>query len=163
MTSPLFAGFSGLYFPQSFLTGTLQTFARKHNLALDSLQFDFQVLEQSLEQEKICEMRANDVQPEDGVLIHGIFIEAGRWDAAGGGLCDGQLSCRMPVVWLKPCTELQVNNRYECPLYKTPIRAGVLSTTGHSSNFILSVLLQSKKNPDFWILRGTALVTLLTN
>jgi len=66
----------------------------------------------------------------------------------------------MPVVWLKPFTELQVNNRYECLLYKTPIRAGELSTTGHSSNFILSVLLQSKKNPDFWILRGTALITL---
>lgn len=167
---------SGLFFPQSFLTGSLQTYARKNNLPIDSLKFDFQVLEKTLSQEKIYELREHGAletidlyngldYPEDGIIIHGLFVEAGKWDHGQGGLCDpdiGELSPRLPALLLKPCTSFEVGNRYESPLYKTPVRAGVLSTTGHSTNFILSILLDSKKPPEFWILRGTALVTLTT-
>lgn len=104
--------------------------------------------------------------PDDGICVHGLFIEAGKWDFNRGGLCDPdirELTTVMPVLWLKPCQELQINNRYDAPLYKTPVRAGILSTTGHSTNFVLSILLESKKQPSFWILRGTALITLLAD
>ena len=103
--------------------------------------------------------------PTDGIIVHGLFVDAGKWDEARGGLCDselGELTSRLPALWLKPCMEVDVGNRYEAPLYKTPVRAGVFSTTGHSTNFVLSILLESQKPPDFWILRGTALVTLVT-
>lgn len=102
-----------------------------------------------------------DYQP-DGINVHGLFIEAGRWDHQNGGLVDarvGELYSRLPVVWFKPCLHVDVRDRYEAPLYKTQSRAGVLSTTGHSTNFVLPILLESKQKPDFWILRGTALVT----
>lgn len=167
---------SGLFFPQSFLTGTLQAYARKRNLPIDFLRFDFQVLSETVHQQKIYEMRASGEGespqlyegldfPEDGIIVHGLFIEAGKWDEKQGGLIDpsiGELSPPLPALWLKPCQELDVADRYEAPLYKTPVRAGVLSTTGHSTNFVLSILLGSKKPPEFWILRGTALVTLIT-
>jgi dynein heavy chain len=39
---------SGFYFPQAFLTGTLQNFARKHVLSIDTIDFSFQVLSESL-------------------------------------------------------------------------------------------------------------------
>jgi len=94
--------------------------------------------------------------------VHGIFIEAARWDLSKGGLCDanfGELFSRMPVVRFKPCLEISTVVRYEAPLYKTQQRSGVLSTTGHSTNFILAVLLRSNNDPEFWIMRGTALVS----
>ena len=34
---------SGFYFPQSFLTGTLQTHARKYQLPIDQLSYKFKV------------------------------------------------------------------------------------------------------------------------
>lgn len=95
------------------------------------------------------------------VNVHGVFIEAARWDLSMGGLCDakfGELYSRMPVIRFMPCLEVSTIVRYEAPLYKTQQRSGVLSTTGHSTNFVIAVLLRSKNEPDFWIMRGTALV-----
>ena len=47
---------------------------------------------------------------------------------------------------------------YECPVYKTSVRAGVLSTTGQSTNFVLSVEIPSTEESDYWVLQGTALL-----
>ncbi|XP_052869496.1 dynein axonemal heavy chain 6 [Anopheles cruzii] len=172
---PVSSWICGLFFPQSFLTGTLQTYARKHNIPIDTLRFDFEVMDPTLHQSRIYEERSKKdmvpwfgklCPPQDGVYIHGLFIEAGRWDRTEGGLCDAryrELIAHLPVVWLQPCTSLTVGTRYEAPLYKTSVRAGVLSTTGQSTNFVLAVLLDTEQPSDHWILRGTALVTLTTD
>jgi len=44
-----------------------------------------------------------------------------------------------------------------CPVYKTTVRAGVLSSLGQSTNFVLAVDLETEDDPEKWILKGTAL------
>lgn len=52
---------SGFYFPQSFLTGVLQTHARKRILPIDALKIDFQVIERILVQQDFFERRLNKI------------------------------------------------------------------------------------------------------
>ncbi|KAG5682932.1 hypothetical protein PVAND_012250 [Polypedilum vanderplanki] len=160
---PCSSWISGFFYPQSFLTAVIQTHSRKYSIPIDTLKLDFEVLSTIILQKKIneCDLKI----PDEGVFVHGLFLEAGKWDERRGGLCDaeiGELTTVLPVLWLKPCVEVETGKRYEAPLYKTQNRAGALSTTGHSTNFIISVFLNSMRPPSFWILRGTALVTLLT-
>lgn len=56
-------------------------------------------------------------------------------------------------------------NDYKCPVYKTSVRAGVLSTTGQSTNYILAIDIPCSENetPDHWTLRGTALLSMLND
>jgi dynein heavy chain len=45
---------------------------------------------------------------------------------------------------------------YNCPLYKVESRRGTLSTTGHSTNFVMYIELASKEIEDLWIRGGVA-------
>ncbi|XP_075229380.1 dynein heavy chain at 16F [Lycorma delicatula] len=165
---------SGFFFPQGFMTGSLQTHARKYNFPIDQLIVDFIVMKVTLDQEEIENQHkttggevisayGNIKIPEDGLLVHGLFLDASRFDIIKGILTDanpGELNPPLPVMHLIPVTELvDIDKRYTCPLYKTATRAGTLSTTGHSTNFVVPVLLPTDKSPDYWILRGTALLT----
>ncbi|KAJ8737519.1 hypothetical protein PYW08_000114 [Mythimna loreyi] len=170
---------SGLFFPQGLLTGSLQSYARRYRVPIDALMFDFYPLPIFLSQEDVykqnnkkkTEEESNVYNflelPEDGINIHGLFIDAGRWDMRANLLVDpfpGQMNPPLPVVWFRPVLTLpKPDPRYEAPLYKTSERAGVLSTTGHSTNFVLPVLLPSNQTQSFWIIRGTALLTQITD
>lgn len=65
----------------------------------------------------------------------------------------------MAILYLKPEQghETGRGRLYESPVYKTLVRAGSLSTTGHSTNYVLTVELPSLKPPAHWIKRGVAL------
>lgn len=52
---------------------------------------------------------------------------------------------------------------YKMPVYKTTVRAGTLSTTGHSTNFIIGIDTPSKKKPEYWILKGAAFTCALND
>ena len=66
----------------------------------------------------------------------------------------------MPCILVTPSpkTYVDVGTRYICPLYKTSERRGVLSTTGHSTNYVLPLLLNTSVAVSHWVKRGVALL-----
>jgi dynein heavy chain len=153
---------SGFFFPQGFLTGVLQTHSRSHKLPIDTIKFRTHVT-----QFATPDQISGDI-PEDGVFVHGMYVEGARWNADAGALAEslpGELYTPMPVVWLQPVVAAEapeVATTYSCPVYKTSSRAGALSTTGLSTNFVLPLDLPSGAvDPSHWILRGVALLCML--
>jgi dynein heavy chain len=149
---------SGFFFPQAFLTGTLQNYARKYVISIDTISFDFQVMRESA--------TVLHKTPEDGCYIRGLFVEGARWDMANFCLAESQpkeLYTSMPVIWLQPVANRKppTSGIYECPVYKTLTRAGTLSTTGHSTNFVFTLEIPSNKEQKHWIKRGVALLCAL--
>mmetsp|Transcript_48507 Transcript_48507/g.125864 ORF Transcript_48507/g.125864 Transcript_48507/m.125864 type:complete len:297 (-) Transcript_48507:725-1615(-) len=62
----------GLFFPQGFLTAVLQAHSRAHDLPVDSLTLKTTVMK--------IESGANVRKgPEEGVYVHGLFLDGGRW------------------------------------------------------------------------------------
>uniref|UniRef100_A0A8D2DP18 Dynein axonemal heavy chain 1 n=1 Tax=Sciurus vulgaris TaxID=55149 RepID=A0A8D2DP18_SCIVU len=149
---------SGFFFPQAFLTGTLQNFARKFVISIDTISFDFKVMAQLP-----SELRE---RPEVGCFIYGLFLEGARWDPVDFQLTESrpkELYTEMAVIWLLPTPNRKVQNQdfYLCPIYKTLTRAGTLSTTGHSTNYVIAVEIPSDQPQRHWIKRGVALLCAL--
>jgi dynein heavy chain, axonemal len=150
---------SGFFFPQGFLTGCLQTHARREQIAIDKLNFAFKVLEEDYNQ--------IEEPPESGVYIYGLYFDGARWDDEAGIITEqrsGVLYEKVPVIWFEPVENYVPDpEEYSCPVYKTSVRAGVLSTTGQSTNFIIAVELSTKQAPSHWIRRGAAFLCQLND
>ena len=147
---------SGMVFPQGFLTSLLQTHARNSGTPVDRLEFGVTV------------MKNQPLKPAHiGAHINGPFLQAATWSEENGSLEDalpGKLFQTMPCMHLQPSREKKTTEgRYNCPLYKTLDRRGVLSTTGLSTNFITSLELPIANGltESFFVRRGCALIAAL--
>ena len=143
------------------MTASLQTFARRHMEAIDGLNFEYEILKQHAEE--ITE------GPEDGVYLYGLYLEGARFDYEIGEITDskpGRMYELLPAIHFKPATgHKQAPGTYACPVYKTAVRKGVLSTTGMSTNFVVAVELpiSSSDTEQKWILAGVAALCNLTD
>lgn len=202
-TQPNSFWLSGFFFPQGFLTAVLQNHARKIGISVDSLMFEFHVLQYQGQLRETAGRKsslvihgtafAGTAPPEDGVRVFGLFLDGAGWDPDLKCLCDSHTDQRfhaLPEIHFKPVeihhppatavsstdsrkedTDISESDgatgrrpqgdgacNYECPLYRTSARAGTLSSTGHSTNFVMSVDVPSTQPPNFWILRGVAML-----
>ncbi|XP_058823709.1 dynein axonemal heavy chain 3 [Topomyia yanbarensis] len=147
---------SGFYFTQSFLTGVMQNHSRKNRLKIDDLVMSFDVTE--FESEDRVQKRA-----DIGTFVRGLYLEGARWNRELKHLDEPLpriLYDVLPIISMTPtpkeCKRATEGYRYDCPIYKTSARRGILSTTGHSTNFVMFLDLDSDQKPEHWILRGTA-------
>ncbi|XP_019911214.2 dynein heavy chain 1, axonemal [Esox lucius] len=149
---------SGFFFPQAFLTGTLQNYARRSAVSIDTIGFDFKVMREPAS--------VLTVRPEMGCYIQGLFLEGARWDDKAGRLTESrpkELYTEMAVIWMvpEPNRKPPASGVYVCPIYKTLTRAGTLSTTGHSTNYVIAVELPTHTTQRHWVKQGVALICAL--
>ena len=99
---------------------------------------------------------------------------------SSGGL--GSVATDAALDFEEPDVEEREETCYQCPLYRTSERKGVLKTTGHSSNFVIYVhvpmpmygemtargqgadksLVQEQKKQGHWLKRGAAMLCQLS-
>jgi len=132
---------SGFFFPQGFLTAILQNYARQNRMPIDTVAFSYNFLDDEVE---------TLAKPESGAYCYGLFLEASRWDKALHSLTDPrpkELFAPLPVIHKIPVQHRETPQEgiYRCPIYKILTRRGVLSTTGHSTNFVLWLEVPSNK------------------
>ncbi|CAD7935566.1 unnamed protein product [Amoebophrya sp. A120] len=159
---------SSMFFPQGFMTAAMQTYARSQQIAIDELKF--LTLPGT-------ELAAEVTEPKEiGVNVHGLFLQGCGFDRKhkdGPRLVEsskGILFVEVPVIWLKP-VKVGVWDahhkglpmpEYNSPLYKTSERRGTLSTTGHSTNFVMYMQFSyAEQDPAHWTRRGVALICML--
>ncbi|KAH1173743.1 hypothetical protein KIL84_017582 [Mauremys mutica] len=174
---------SGFFSPQGFLTAVLQNYARQNGISVDSLTFGHRLLPTIHDED--CNLREvkrkqNIIQtafkgsspPENGVLVFGLYIDGARWSTTTHVLEEPFLHDRfypLPEIVFLPQQIIQTRDtcpdeeqgelmHYECPLYRTPQRAGILLSTGLSTNFVTTVSLPTKRTSSHWVTRGVAML-----
>jgi len=151
---------SSFYFPQGFLTSVLQGVARAKQMPVDVLGWEYTV-------ERTDNPEDLGQAPEEGIYLFGLFMDGCAWDYNDGVLADqefGTMFVKAPVFNFLPWENKKVNtDKYRMPIYKTSVRAGTLSTTGHSTNFVLPMELETDEDPSYWTLKGAALLTMLND
>lgn len=75
---------SGFFFPQAFVTGSLQNYARKKTIAIDKLTYRFALLDQLASPAEIKE------KPEFGCYVHGLFLEGCCWNYSEHNLAESR-------------------------------------------------------------------------
>ena len=152
-TPPSSFWLSAFFFPQGFISSVKQTFARRYLVPID--QLDMHTLVTKMGRDEALQ----GVPPDTGVYVHGLYMNGAGFDFGTSMIRQsrpGEIYCEMPVIHLKPFNMTKGNSNtevedrdtydYKCCLYKTSVRWGSLSTTGHSTNFVMPYTIQCPRS-----------------
>eukprot|EP00767_Chilomastix_cuspidata_P003100 gnl/Chilomastix_cuspidata/322.p1 GENE.gnl/Chilomastix_cuspidata/322~~gnl/Chilomastix_cuspidata/322.p1 ORF type:complete len:2547 (-),score=680.75 gnl/Chilomastix_cuspidata/322:1353-8993(-) len=139
---------TGFFNSTGFLTSMKQELTRLHKWPLDQVNLRTSVM-------KFVDKSQVTQPPEEGVYIHGLFLDGAAWDRRTMRLVDQPpkiLFTPLPVLHVSAAnTPLADTSRlYQCPVYKTANRTDL--------NYIFHVWLPTEDAPKKWIMRGTALL-----
>ena len=71
----------------------------------------------------------------------------------------GEMFSEMPMIHFLPTKDhIPAKENYLCPVYKTTVRAGALSTTGISTNYVVAIELATNEKPNHWVFEGVACI-----
>ncbi|KAM3614047.1 uncharacterized protein V6R79_009044 [Siganus canaliculatus] len=138
---------TGFFNPQGFLTAMRQEITRAHKgWALDRMVLC----------NEVTRWMKDDITqpPAEGVYVYGLYLEGAGWDRRNCKLVDSKpkvLFEMMPVIRMYAENNGVKDSRlYSCPVYKKPVRTDL--------NYIAAVDLKTSLPPEYWILRGVALL-----
>nr|XP_055066586.1 dynein axonemal heavy chain 5 [Misgurnus anguillicaudatus] len=138
---------TGFFNPQGFLTAMRQEITRANKgWALDRMVLC----------NEVTKWMKDDIThpPAEGVYVYGLYLEGAGWDRRNCKLIDSKpkvLFEMMPVIRMFAENNGVKDTRlYSCPIYKKPVRTDL--------NYIAAVDLRTNSSPDYWILRGVALL-----
>ncbi|XP_051812950.1 dynein axonemal heavy chain 5 [Acanthochromis polyacanthus] len=138
---------TGFFNPQGFLTAMRQEITRANKgWALDRMVLC----------NEVTKWMKDDISqpPTEGVYVYGLYLEGAGWDRRSCKLIDSKpkvLFEMMPVIRMYAENNGVKDSRlYSCPIYKKPVRTDM--------NYIAAVDLKTSLPPEYWILRGVALL-----
>lgn len=169
--TPLCMWLPGLFNPTAYLTAVMQVTARSRGFALDQMTTETHIT-------TYYDPAGIDFVPDDGVFIHGIYIEGARWPAldeleatepvgnvsTGGVLTDSRLKELLPLLPVIYVKAVQVQpswepsavgylrhtpDVYECPVYLTSFRG---------PTYIFLATMKTEAPTSKWVLTGTAMI-----
>jgi len=153
---------TGFFNPNGCLTAMKQEVTRKHKKedppwALDDVIYHTEVTN--------ADAGKSIPAPAEGINIHGLFLEGGRWEKSDGHLEESrpkELFTALPVLYvtgrdsrsegIDRKSRFEEQGPYECPVYKYKSRNDMYFI------FFANLKCTMQKNPNYWTMRGVALV-----
>jgi dynein heavy chain len=146
-TVPKSVWISGMFNPMAYITAVLQTTARKTDQPLDQMYIWTDITTM---------MSGDEVESyaEDGMYIHGMYMEGARWDTKKGVIAESfakDLHPVMPVINVRGImyADVDLTGIFECPIYVT---------TKRGATFTCVATLKSADRINKWVLAGVAIM-----
>lgn len=99
---------------------------------------------------------------QEGCFCAGLYLEGCSIDSTSFKLIESEpkeIYKKLPVIHFKTVGDKEDDpNKFQCPIYKTQARKGTLTTTGHSTNYVISMEVESDFEKEKWIYAGVAAI-----